>query len=65
MKSKQPAMMSWFASISVALMGICAYGLTGRYGFEWLPRWGFFLGLIVVFVIGGWGSWYLATHRKR
>lgn len=64
MKRKRTSMGPWVASISVTLMALCGYGLTGQYGFEWLPRWAFLLGLIVVFIIGGWGSWYLATHRQ-
>lgn len=62
MKRKRLPMVQWVASSSVALMAVCGYGLTGRYGFEWLPRWGFLLGLIAVFIIGGWGTWYLTTH---
>ncbi|MCL5116278.1 MAG: hypothetical protein M1272_03910 [Firmicutes bacterium] len=62
MKRKRMPMVQWVPSISLALMVLCGYGLTGQYGFEWVPRWGFLLGLIVVFISGGWGSWYLATH---
>ncbi len=63
MKSKRTPMVQW-ATISVTLMALCGYGVTGQYGFEWIPRWGFLLGLVVVFIIGAWGSWYLATRRK-
>ncbi len=64
MQCKRAPRVQWVASMSVTLMALCGYGLTGQYGFEWLPRWGFLLGLMVVFIIGGWGSWYFATHRK-
>ncbi|MDA8206542.1 MAG: hypothetical protein M0Z36_10765 [Thermaerobacter sp.] len=63
MPKKRSSWLQWVASVTVVLMGVCGYGLTGQYGFEWIPRWIFLLGLLVVFVIGGWGSWYL-THNK-
>ena len=62
MKRLRSPKLPWVVSLSGMLTAICAFGLTGQYGFTWMPRWGFLLGLMVVFVIGDWSSWYLATH---
>ena len=65
MKTQGPLPVRWVASVTVAFMGAFSLGLIGQYGFEWMPRWGFLVGLIVVLVIGGWGSWYVETHRNQ
>ncbi|PSR28190.1 MAG: hypothetical protein C7B47_05660 [Sulfobacillus thermosulfidooxidans] len=62
-KYRSSRLIRWSASSAIALMGTAAWGLTGRYGFTWLPRWEFWLGLASVFLIGAWGLWYLSTHR--
>ncbi len=64
MPKKRSSLLRWVASTSVTLMALCSYGLTGQYGFEWLPRWAFLVGLLVVMVFGGWGSWHLTTRTK-
>ena len=53
MKRKASPVLQWGASVTVALMGVGGYALVGQYGFRWLPRWGFFLGLFGVLIIGG------------
>ena len=63
-KRKASLVLQWGASVTVALMGVGGYALIGHYGFRWLPYWGFLLGLFGVLIIGGWGMWYLATHRQ-
>ena len=64
MPKKRFSLLKWVASTSIALMVVCSYGLTGQYGFEWIPRWIFLVGLLVVMMVGGWGSWYLKTRTK-
>ena len=63
MPNQRASLMKAVAAVSVALMGACGYGLTGQYGFEWMPRWGFLAGLLAVLVLGGSAAWYLAAHH--
>ncbi len=45
MKTQGPLPVRWVASVTIAFMGAFSLGLTGQYGFKWMPRWGFLVGL--------------------